>query len=117
MSRFRSLLAAACGLIAGALLVAAPTDTKLSSFSGIVMTEEFKVQGGTFTAIDDKGESRTFEYNTPGAPKCVFYDSKTGRPLQPHQMGQGDEVTVAYKEIKGTAYAVKVTRTKASKRD
>jgi len=116
MFRRSSFLAVIC---ASAVLafVAAQSDSKLPTFSGGVMTPEFKVQGGTFDVINDKGESRTFEYNTPKAPPCVFYDRKLGRNLQPHQMGLGDEVIVAYKQARDKVYAVKVTRTKAAKHD
>jgi len=97
---------------------AAQSDSvKLPTFSGSVMTEELKIQGGTFDVISDKGERRTFEYNTPKAPKCVFYDVRAGRNLQPHEMGLGDEVVVAYKEDKDKVYAIKVTRKKAAKHD
>jgi hypothetical protein len=92
-------------------------SAKLPTFSGSLMTEELKVQGGTFDVISDTGERRTFEYNTPKAPRCVFYDIKAGRNLQPHQMGLGDEVIVAYQQKKDKIYAVKVTRKKAAKHD
>jgi hypothetical protein len=117
MFRCSSLLAFVWVLTAFGQIKAQSDAVKLPTFSGSVMTEEFKVQGGTFDIISDKGERRTFEYNTPKAPRCAFYDVKAGRNLQPHQMGLGDEVIVAYRQEKDKVYAVKVTRTKAAKHD
>jgi hypothetical protein len=117
MLRCSSFLALVGAMAALGHVDAQSSSAKLPTFSGSVMTEEFKVQGGTFDVISDKGERRTFEYNTPKAPACVFYDVKAGRNLQPHQMGLGDEVIVAYKEAKDKVYALKVTRTKAAKHD
>jgi hypothetical protein len=98
------------------MLLAQNQTAKLPKYSGTVMADELKVQGGEFTVCDSSGESKTFEYNTPKAPKCTFYDQKSSKPLQPHQIAFGDEVTVAYKQHKNTLYAVKITRTKAAKR-
>jgi hypothetical protein len=113
----RSSFLAVIWTSAALAFVVAQFDSRLPTFLGSVITEEFKVQGGTFDVVSDKGESRTFEYNTPKAPRCVFYDEKAGRNLQPHQMGLGDEVIVAYKQVKDKVYAVKVTRKKAAKHD
>jgi hypothetical protein len=112
MFRRSSFLAVIWGFSTVGLL-AAQSDSKLPTFAGTVMTDEFKVQGGTFDVISDKDEKRTFEYT----PRCVFYDKKAGRNLQPHQMGLGDEVIVTFKKDKDQLYAVKVTRTKAAKHD
>src|SRR5262249_32626127 len=117
MSRHSAFFALIWGLVALWPVDAQSDQVKLPTFSGSLMTEELKVQGGTFDVISAKNESRTFEYNTPKAPRCVFYDIKLGRTLQPHQLGLGDEVIVAYKEDKGNVYAVKVTRFKAAKHD
>jgi hypothetical protein len=122
MFRCSSFVAVLWGLAALSPLHAQSDTVKLPTFTGSVVTEEFKVQGGTFDVISDQGERRTFEYNTPKAPRCVFYDRKAGRNLQPYQMGLGDEVIVAYtdakdKHAKDKVYAVKVTRTKAAKHD
>jgi hypothetical protein len=117
MFRPSLLLAVICGLGAVGQIGAQLDSVKLPTFSGTVMTDEFKIQGGTFLVIDDKGERRTFEYNTPKAPRCAFYDIKAGRNLKPHEMGLGDEVTVAYTQEKDKVYAVKVTRKKAARHD
>src|SRR5262245_59265162 len=100
MFRRSSFLAVVWGLGAVGVFAAQSDLNKLPTFRGSVMTEEFKVQGGTFLVINDKGDSRTFEYNTPKAPPCAFYDVRAGRSLQPHEMGLGDEVIVAYKQEK-----------------